>query len=107
MKHHLQFDDGNSYFRSDSQIANITKSEIVEKVNNWGYSELFLTGLCTQGDKDCLIGLKKIYCPILKVFLHIYYAFLTEDVNIFWCVVFVSKYNLIRTVSYFNITITR
>jgi len=28
---------------SDSQIANITKSEIVEKVNNWGYSELFLT----------------------------------------------------------------
>ena len=44
------------FFRSDSQIANITKSEIVEKVNNWGYSELFLTGLFTHGDRDLLMG---------------------------------------------------
>ena len=33
-----------SIFRSDEKIAGLTTKEILDKVNNWGYSERFLNG---------------------------------------------------------------
>ena len=32
------------HFRSDAKIAALTKSEILKKINDWGYSELYLAG---------------------------------------------------------------
>ena len=78
------------FFRSDSQIANITKSEIVEKVNNWGYSELFLTGLFTHGDRDLLMG---EYFSVFPSFNILYW----------WFLVLVEKSTYVRTSAIFLI----
>ena len=32
------------FSRSEDKISKLTKEEILDKVNNWGFSELFLTG---------------------------------------------------------------